>query len=199
MPPCSLRNAVRAVVESGVEARRLTLVARELKGQAQVFTDVGPLTVLGWLPEERRSRGWADVARHLTLSPDHARATAAMLREGRFLLLMRDGDTQSRKARLVLQAHEPQFIQSQRLLLTRQEVTQLLDDDERSLLTSPLLAAPAPGEPFIDLQHLERGVQIGRQGARAMNDLVLRSAVREAAWAVLVERLTAVHFPPRET
>lgn len=77
-------------------------------------------------------------------------------------------------------------------LTTKDTILKLLSDDELARVSSAEGAAPIPaGEEYVDLSHLERGVQRARDSATPMGKILPKSAVLPHTWtsvmAVLVD------------
>lgn len=75
-------------------------------------------------------------------------------------------------------------------LVTRHHLLSLLSDDEiASVSSAEAETRLATGEEYLDLTKLESGVQVAREGANNVGNVVPRSAVAEATWQKLVTQL----------
>jgi hypothetical protein len=77
-------------------------------------------------------------------------------------------------------SHDPTKM---REMLTREVILKILNDDE---VAAVCMAETADrlldGEKFVDLDHLERGVQRATQAPMAMGPTLPRKAVHDATW-----------------
>lgn len=74
--------------------------------------------------------------------------------------------------------------------VTRQHLLSLLSDDEIAAISAAEAETTlATGGEYLDLTNLDRGVQVAREGANDVGNVVPRSAVPEATWQKLVTQL----------
>jgi hypothetical protein len=71
--------------------------------------------------------------------------------------------------------------------LTRDGVMRLLADDERKSVKVAEKGTPlAPGEEYLDLEHLELGVRRGPSATTPRGDVLPKRAVRPATWSKIM-------------
>jgi hypothetical protein len=76
-------------------------------------------------------------------------------------------------------------------VVTRDDVMSILSDEEVARVRTPQAhAVLVHGEEFIDLTHIERGVQRAGESDQ-MADVLPRKAVHENTWRKIVTNLTA--------
>lgn len=76
-------------------------------------------------------------------------------------------------------------------LISRDAVLKLLSDHEVARVsTAETKSSVAAGADFIDLEHLDKGVQRNSAAATvAMGDIIPRTAVSDQTWAKILEQL----------
>ncbi len=80
---------------------------------------------------------------------------------------------------------------------TRSEVLRLLSDDEAGLVATAETKQLPEGDEYLDLEHLERGVQISEGPTTSSRHVLPRSAVRMATWSKILTVLATPAGAPR--
>jgi hypothetical protein len=83
--------------------------------------------------------------------------------------------------------------QQQRQFATRDGILKMLSDEEvASVSTAETAERLANGDEYLDLKHLDRGVQRARGWTAPMGRVLPRKAVNEATWTKIIECVTAL-------
>jgi hypothetical protein len=76
--------------------------------------------------------------------------------------------------------------------VTRESILKLLSDDEvASVCTAETAPKLAPGDEYVDLEQLARGVQTAPGTGPAMDTILPRKAVHEKSWSKILTALAA--------
>lgn len=74
--------------------------------------------------------------------------------------------------------------------ITRDSLLKLLSDDEvASVSTAEVSVRLSDGEEYLDLEHLEKGVQRADVTTSPMKHLITRKAVQEKTWEKILAQL----------
>ena len=83
-------------------------------------------------------------------------------------------------------------------LITRDAILMILSDDEVAAVSTSETAENLPdGDEFLDLEQLERGVQIAAKGAVTMGRIVPRKAVHKNTWTQIQAELAKLSSAPQ--
>ncbi|HEV7671746.1 MAG TPA: hypothetical protein VGS22_24755 [Thermoanaerobaculia bacterium] len=75
---------------------------------------------------------------------------------------------------------------------TREAILKLLSDDEvASVSTAETAASLAHGEEYLDLEHLDQGVQSADGDTASLGNVLTRKAVHADTWDKIVKQLSA--------
>ncbi len=76
--------------------------------------------------------------------------------------------------------------------VTRESVLMLLSDDEVAAVSTAETAAHlAAGDEYLDMEHLDQGVQRAPAGEPPMGRVLPKKAVHEKTWAKIIKQLPA--------
>ncbi len=75
---------------------------------------------------------------------------------------------------------------------TREAILKLLSDDEvASVSTAETAASLAHGEEYLDLEHIDQGVQSATDDTGSLGNVLTRKAVQAETWDKVVAQLSA--------
>jgi hypothetical protein len=75
--------------------------------------------------------------------------------------------------------------------VTRNDLMKMLSDDEITKVSAAEAATPlSDGEEFLDLEHLDKGVQRAKGHSAAMGVVLPKKSVSEKTWSKLIAKLT---------
>ena len=67
-------------------------------------------------------------------------------------------------------------------MINRDTILMMSNDELSSVCTAEAAAQLPPGAIFLDLEHLDRGIQEARKGGVEMGGVLPRAAVRDKTW-----------------
>ena len=72
---------------------------------------------------------------------------------------------------------------------TRERILKLISDDEIASVSTAETGRLSPGDEYLDLEHLEQGVQRADGTATPIGRVLPRKAVQEATWSKILTQL----------